>query len=336
MHIALSFPHRIKSHLGSGGFANVFKGENVMTSQDVAIKIETESSNPSSILTESSVYERVTGAPGFPTFHNCGIAHGRRYLVLDLLGNSIGHLFRNHRHHFSLKTTLMLIDQMLARVEYLHHNGYLHCDLKPSNFLMGINSRSNTLYLIDFGLASPIGHAEAGRRRHFSGTPCYASINVQSGREPAPRDDLESLGYVFIHLATGSLPWLQLDIQKSLSFAAVMDMKKSCPISQLCHGLPPAFAIYMEDVRALGFADQPDYGGYRQLFRELFCERGFVYDYRYDWIDARRPRSFRFGPWRVRGSALATRGAVKAGQARDSKGRSSSEREKGNREKVGS
>ena len=42
------------------------------------------------------------------------------------------------------------------RVEYVHSKNYLHQDIKPDNFLMGLGRRANQCYIIDFGLAKKI------------------------------------------------------------------------------------------------------------------------------------------------------------------------------------
>lgn len=47
----------------------------------------------------------------------------------------------------------MLADQMLVRTKYVHSKSFIHGDIKPDNFIMGIGGNCNKLFLIDFGLA---------------------------------------------------------------------------------------------------------------------------------------------------------------------------------------
>jgi hypothetical protein len=60
-------------------------------------------------------------------------------------------------------------------------------------------------------------------------------------------------------------------------------MKTSTPIDELCRGLPPEFAQFLTATRALEYTQKPNYTFYRQMFRDLFVQSGFVYDYQYDW-----------------------------------------------------
>ncbi len=66
--------------------------------------------------------------------------------------------------------------QLLNRFETLHKLGYVHCDLKPDNFLIGRGEKVNQIYMIDFGLArqytDPInGHIEYVQHNYLRGEP---------------------------------------------------------------------------------------------------------------------------------------------------------------------
>jgi serine/threonine protein kinase len=64
-------------------------------------------------------------------------------LVMDLLGPSLGDLFNFCSRRFTVKTVLMLANQMISRVEYIHTKNFIHRDIKPNNFLMGIGNKCN-------------------------------------------------------------------------------------------------------------------------------------------------------------------------------------------------
>src|SRR5258706_16297979 len=86
-------------------------------------------------------------------------------LISDLLGPSLEDLFNFCDRKFSLKTVLLLADQLISRVEYIHAKSFVHLDIKPENFLMGTGKLGNVVHIIDFGLASR--YPGSGRRRYL-------------------------------------------------------------------------------------------------------------------------------------------------------------------------
>lgn len=101
---------------------------------------------------------------------------------------------------------------MISRVEFVHSKNFLHRDIKPDNFLMGLGKRASMLFLIDFGLAKRFItrdglHIPFKDKKNLTGTARYASINTHLGLEQSRRDDMESVGYVLVYLLKGSLPW---------------------------------------------------------------------------------------------------------------------------------
>lgn len=83
-----------------------------------------------------------------------GVEGDYRGFAMDLLGLNLQQLMFFCGNKLSLKTVLMLADQMITRLEYVHDKGIVHRDLKPQNFLMGTSGvKANTVHLVDYGLS---------------------------------------------------------------------------------------------------------------------------------------------------------------------------------------
>ena len=102
-------------------------------------------------------------------------------------------------------------------------------------------------------------------------------------------DDLESLGYMFVYFARGSLPWEGLRAKTAdEADRSIKEMKESLSGEALCEGvLPREFARYIDYARSLGFGEKPDYSYLRRLFRRLFAAEGFKRDNVFDWTEKR-------------------------------------------------
>ncbi|CAI9259691.1 unnamed protein product [Lactuca saligna] len=179
---------------------------------------------------------------GIAGIHWSGVDVQDNVLVLDLLGPSLEYLFVYCGRTFSLKTVLMLADQMLTRIELMQAKGFLHRDLKPDNFLMGLSRKANQVYVIDFGLAKRYRdpttscHIPYKENKNLTGTACYASCNTHLGIEQSWRDDLESLGYVFLYFLRGILPWQCLKgATKKQKYDKICEKKVSTPIEMVAY-----------------------------------------------------------------------------------------------------
>ncbi|WFD20685.1 non-specific serine/threonine protein kinase [Malassezia caprae] len=289
--------YRIGKKIGSGSFGDIYLGVNIISGEEVAIKLESVKAKHPQLEYEAKVYKTLAGGVGVPFVRWYGQECDYNAMVIDLLGPSLEDLFNFCNRRFSLKTVLLLADQMISRVEYIHSRNFIHRDIKPDNFLMGIGKRGNQVNVIDFGLAKkyrdPKTHLHIPYRenKNLTGTARYTSINTHLGVEQSRRDDLESLGYVLMYFLRGSLPWQGLKAAtKKQKYERIMEKKMMTPTESLCRGFPTEMAIYLNCCRSLRFDDRPDYSYLRKLFRDLFVREGYQYDYVYDWSIQPRER----------------------------------------------
>ncbi|CAN1271106.1 Casein kinase 1-like protein 10 [Linum perenne] len=289
--------------IGSGSFGELYIAVNVQTGEEVGVKLETVKTKHPQLHYESKIYMILQGgndhllAAGIPELKWFGVEGDYNVMVIDLLGPSLEDLFNYCNRKFSLKTVLMLADQLINRVEYMHSRSFLHRDIKPDNFLMGLGRKANQVYVIDYGLAKKYRdlqthkHIPYRENKNLTGTARYASVNTHLGVEQSRRDDLESLGYVLMYFLRGSLPWQGLKAgNKKQKYDKISEKKMLTPIEVLCKSYPSEFTSYFHYCRSLRFDDKPDYAYLKKLFRDLFVREGYQFDYIFDWTILKYPQ----------------------------------------------
>ncbi|XP_044492551.1 casein kinase 1-like protein 6 isoform X2 [Mangifera indica] len=283
--------------IGNGSFGELYLGVNIQTGEEIAVKLEPVKTKHPQLHYESKLYMLLQGGTGIPHLKWFGVEGEYNIMVIDLLGPSLEDLFNYCNRKFTLKTVLMLADQLINRVEYMHSRGFLHRDIKPDNFLMGLGRKANQVYIIDYGLAKKYRDLQTHRHiayrenKNLTGTARYASVNTHLGVEQSRRDDLESLGYVLMYFLRGSLPWQGLKAgTKKQKYDKISEKKVSTPIEMLCKSYPSEFVSYFHYCRSLRFEDKPDYSYLKRLFRDLFIREGFQFDYVFDWTVLKYPQ----------------------------------------------
>ncbi|PHT39054.1 Casein kinase I isoform alpha, partial [Capsicum baccatum] len=137
---------------------------NLRNGEEVAVKLESTKPEHPQLHHESELYRLLQGGTGIPHLEWFGVEGEYRAMVIDLLGPSLEDLFYYCNRRFTLKTTLMLADQMIDRVECMHSRGFLHRGMRPENFLMGLGRKANQ-----------------AENKNLTGTPRYASVNTYLG-----------------------------------------------------------------------------------------------------------------------------------------------------------
>ncbi|KAE9621894.1 hypothetical protein Lal_00032959 [Lupinus albus] len=283
--------------IGSGSFGELYIAVNVHTGEEVAIKLEPVKTKHPQLHYESKLYMLLQGGTGIPHLKWFGVEGDYNCMAIDLLGPSLEDLFNYCNRKLTLKTVLMLADQLINRVEYMHSRGFLHRDIKPDNFLMGLGRKANQVYVIDYGLAKKYRDLQTHKHilyrenKNLTGTARYASVNTHLGIEQSRRDDLESLGYVLMYFLRGSLPWQGLKAgTKKQKYDRISEKKMSTPVEVLCKSYPSEFVSYFHYCRSLRFEDKPDYSYLKRLFRDLFIREGYQFDYVFDWTVLKYPQ----------------------------------------------
>ena len=305
---------RPNARLGKGSFGEVFRGRDIQSDKEVAIKMERKASQRSSCLKDE--FERyfllnthVTTENGhlfgLPRIFDYFETSEYNVMVMELLGPDLDTLFKKCNKSFSVKTVCYIGIQLLHRIETIHSAKLIHRDIKPQNFVIGgLSDRKphrDVIRIIDFGLAKTFTtdgkhHIKMKTGKSLVGTARYVSIRTHEGIDQSRRDDMESIGHLLMYFLLGEdLPWHRppSDIEGNTSrekavatYQWIGRKKKECPLDVLCQGMPLEFKTFMHHVRhGLEFHERPKYQYLRQLLETCFVNQGFDNDDRYDWDD---------------------------------------------------
>ncbi|KZC08670.1 Tau-tubulin kinase 1 [Dufourea novaeangliae] len=271
--------------IGGGGFGEIYEGLDVMTREQVALKVESGRQPKQVLKMEVAVLKKLQGRDHVCRFIGCGRNDRFNYVVMQLQGKNLAELRRAQpRGAFSLSTTLRLGLQILKAIESIHEVGFLHRDIKPSNFSIGrLPHNSRLVYMLDFGLARQFttGTGEVRPPRSaagFRGTVRYASVNAHKNKEMGRHDDLWSLFYMLVEFVNGQLPWRKVKDKEQVGL-----MKENYDHHLLLKHLPSDLRGFLEHIQGLKYADEPDYAMLAGLFERCMKRRGVkTYD-PYDW-----------------------------------------------------
>lgn len=284
--------YRIESKIGCGSFGEIYTTCDMENGQQLAAKAERSDAKHPQLEFENRVYGRVPPTVGFPRIHWFGTSGRCNVLVMERLGPSLETLFTRCSRRFSLKTVCKIATQLIDRLRHLHQNNYIHRDLKPDNFLIGLGpKKKHTIFMIDMGLCKRYrddsgDHIEYRENKRLTGTPRYASLASHKGSEQSRRDDLESLGYILVYFMKGKLPWMGLKARdKQEKYDVIGNKKREVRIPELCRDIPKEFGDYLELARSLSFKATPDYDSLKDIFVRLMKKNAYREEDKFDWAE---------------------------------------------------
>eukprot|EP00754_Rhynchopus_humris_P013348 Rhum_TRINITY_DN14323_c0_g1::Rhum_TRINITY_DN14323_c0_g1_i4::g.80422::m.80422 len=288
---------RVGRKLGRGTFGVCYRGYDLNSSQETCLKIENGNEVRPKLHAEYSMMKLIEKRSAgqqlrLPRALHLTSLPPYNILVQDLLGPSLEDIFQKCDKSLDDQTVLLLAPLVIDAIEQVHHAGVIHKDIKPHNFLLGKGETAHKVYVIDFGLSKK--YRSEGRHlgfrlgRNLTGTSRYVGLNIHRGYEASRRDDMESIGYMFMYLLKGRLPWQGVGgpgLPKAKRNEIIHTSKESTPLTTLCEGYPQSFMDYLRYCKSLEFTQEINYDYLRSLFyRDYQAAYGNGQDYsRYTW-----------------------------------------------------
>ncbi|KAL3990878.1 Protein kinase domain family protein [Acanthocheilonema viteae] len=281
---------QILRRIGEGGYGLVFQVFNIQNPiQMAAMKTEPIGmlSDDQILKMEVHVLKKLDKSQHACKIYAAGKDENFYFLIMTLLSKSLSDL-RKHcpNQRFTLSTSVKLCMQCLEGIEDLHNVGFIHRDVKPSNFAMGRKpSVIRTVFMLDFGLARQycimddegnMKLREPRKTAPFRGTIRYCSLNVHRRDEQGRHDDLWSLLYMTAEMILGTLPWRNMDRMHAESCKANSEEK-------LISSLPIEFHVFLKHLKKLNYNHKPDYNLLQSLLKQILKKEGHSLIDPYDW-----------------------------------------------------
>ncbi|MGE5641762.1 MAG: protein kinase domain-containing protein [Byssovorax cruenta] len=226
--------YEVKSELGRGGMATVYRAYDPRFEREVAVKVlphELLHADPQFRLRferEAKIIAQLEHSAIVPVY-DVGESDGQPYFVMRYMtGGSLSE---------RIKAGIMTVDEA-ARIlgiiapglDEAHSKGIIHRDIKPSNILF---DRRDNPYISDFGIAK-LTQAQAGNVTGSAiiGTPAYMAPEQAQGDEIDGRADIYSLGIILYEMVTGKQPY-EADTPMAVAIKHITD-----PVPHILHANP--------------------------------------------------------------------------------------------------
>lgn len=220
--------------LGQGAFGVVYRSFDEILKRQVATKILTRFSSSRQAdnwIEEAQVLASLDHQAIVPVYDVGKSEKGQPYIVSKLIdGGNLAK--RSADAEWTMEDSIRVVTQLAEALDYLHRQGIMHRDVKPTNIL---TTKTRDAVLVDFGLALP--ESGIGKGSRFVGTPAYMSPEQAryEGHRVDGRSDIYSLGVVFYELLTGHRPFTAEDQEELLECIRSVEVR---PLRQLNSTVP--------------------------------------------------------------------------------------------------
>lgn len=186
--------YEIREELGRGGMGTVYRAWDANLEREVAVKVTESSDVPESRIAASLEH------PGIVPVYGAGsLPDGRVFHVMRLVRGRPLHEYVTTATPLSER--IAIFQKVCEAVAFAHSNGVVHCDLKPSNIMVG---PFGDVSILDWGAAGRIGEHKAAR----TGTPGFVAPERtnSAATPPAAASDIYSLGAIWNSLLPATDP----------------------------------------------------------------------------------------------------------------------------------
>jgi len=216
--IGRTLNHRyvVEAKIGEGGFGAVYRGKQIATGREVALKIlhphnVSDSTIVARFRREAEACSKLRDPHTVTTYDFDEAEDGTLFLAMELLRGRSLHVLQKTEGPFPPARVLGILDQVAQSLGEAHANGIVHRDMKPENVIIERRDEQDYVKVLDFGIAKMIsGDREVQALTAVGqtlGTLEFMSPEQLRGQTLDGRSDIYALGMMAYEMLTGSLPF---------------------------------------------------------------------------------------------------------------------------------
>jgi serine/threonine protein kinase len=209
---------RLGKHVAQSGMTDVYKVKGRRGWRAIKVTRADKPEYQDTLLNEAMVLHELGPRPNIISFHDLGRIHGRIYIELEYLAR--GELGDLTPFPLPEREALRITRGMARALAHAHEQGYVHGDVKPENFWLGLVPK-----LFDFGIAGKVGE-KRGKENMLMGSPSFMTIFSLSGDPLSFTDDIFGLGVSLYEMLTDRSPF---------DFVLDWDWERTIPLDNIKH-----------------------------------------------------------------------------------------------------
>jgi serine/threonine protein kinase len=203
--------YQLEHLIGRGGSGSVYAARALDGGTQVALKRMRDDDlsgvGAQRFEREVEVLERIAHPNVVPVLDHGYDEQGLPFIVFPLLGGCSLKTLLGREGRMCAARVARIALSVLSALEAMHARGVLHRDLKPDNIFLCPSDGREHVWVLDFGLAKPLGErafdAKLTRVGHRVGTPRYMSPEMARGQPLGAASDLYALALIMAEMIAG-------------------------------------------------------------------------------------------------------------------------------------
>ena len=227
----------IESLIGVGGMANVYKGCDVRTGNQIAVKVLKEEFLDNEELVRRFKNESkaisILNHPNIVSIYDVNQVEGREFIVMELIdGITLKEYLKQRNGALTWKEVVHFATQVLSALDHAHSKGIVHRDVKPQNIML---QADGSIKMMDFGIARFSRAQSQTVSDKAIGSVHYISPEQAKGDHTDARTDIYSVGVMMYEMLSGKLPF---DGTGAVSIAIMQISEKPKPLAEVAPNIP--------------------------------------------------------------------------------------------------